>query len=77
MSFDTKRLYELLPAIYRIRDAEQGEPLRALLDIIAGQAAVLEELKKYNPGFSFPTILIGDEIIIGFQEDKVRRALGI
>ena len=24
MSFDTKRLYELLPAIYRIRDAEQG-----------------------------------------------------
>ncbi len=43
MSFDTKRLYELLPAIYRIRDAEQGEPLRALLDIIAGQAAVLEE----------------------------------
>ncbi len=43
MSFDTQRLYELLPAIYRIRDAEQGEPLRALLDIIAGQAAVLEE----------------------------------
>jgi hypothetical protein len=43
MSFDTKRLYELLPAIYRIRDAEQGEPLRALLDIIAGQAAVLED----------------------------------
>ena len=43
MSFDEKRLYELLPAIYRIRDAEQGEPLRALLAVIAEQAAVLEE----------------------------------
>ena len=29
------RLYDLLPAIYRIRDAEQGEPLRALLALIS------------------------------------------
>jgi hypothetical protein len=43
MSFDRKTLYELLPAIYRIRDAEQGEPLHALLQVIADQAAVLEE----------------------------------
>lgn len=43
MSFDEKSLYELLPAIYRIRDAEQGEPLKALLKVIAEQAAVLEE----------------------------------
>jgi hypothetical protein len=41
--FDAQRLYELLPAIYRIRDAEQGEPLRALLAVIAEQAGVLEE----------------------------------
>ena len=35
------RLYELLPVIYRMRDAEQGEPLRALLQIISrtGQSA--------------------------------------
>lgn len=43
MSFDAKSLYELLPAIYRIRDAEQGEPLKALLQVIAEQAGVLEE----------------------------------
>lgn len=43
MSFDEKSLYELLPAIYRIRDAEQGEPLKALLKVIAEQAAGLEE----------------------------------
>lgn len=43
MSIDTEQLYNLLPAIYRIRDAEQGEPLKALLSVIAEQAAVLEE----------------------------------
>lgn len=37
------RLYELLPAIYRIRDAEQGEPLKALLRVIAEQVNVLED----------------------------------
>jgi hypothetical protein len=43
MSFDAQRLYELLPAIYRIRDLEQGEPLRALLAVIADEASILEE----------------------------------
>jgi len=43
MSFDAKRIYELLPAIYRTRDAERGEPLKALLSVIADQAGVLEE----------------------------------
>jgi len=43
MSFDTETLYALLPAIYRIRDAEQGEPLKALLAVIAEQIEVGEE----------------------------------
>lgn len=37
------RLYELLPVIYRMRDAEQGEPLRALLQVIAEQANLVED----------------------------------
>lgn len=36
------RLYELLPAIYRIRDAEQGGPLQALLRVISEQVEVVE-----------------------------------
>ncbi|TCP41856.1 hypothetical protein [Rhodovulum marinum] len=36
-------LYELLPAIYRIRDAEEGGPLRALVDVLAREGAVVEE----------------------------------
>ena len=29
-----ERLYHLLPAVYRLRDAAHGEPLRALLGTI-------------------------------------------
>ena len=42
-SFDADRLYGLLPAVYRIRDHAEGGPLRALLEVAADQAAVLEE----------------------------------
>jgi len=37
------RLYDLLPAIYRQRDAEQGYPLKALLRVIAQQVNVVED----------------------------------
>jgi hypothetical protein len=43
MSFDAQALYQLLPAVYRIRDAEQGGPLQALVTVIAEQAQVMEE----------------------------------
>ena len=36
------RLYNLLPVVYRLRDAEQGEPLRALLSIINNELATVE-----------------------------------
>ena len=51
MSFDINRLYKLLPAVYRIRDQAGKDPaggedqgtLHALMTVIAGQLAVLEE----------------------------------
>jgi len=43
MSFTDKNIYELLPAFYRIRDAEKGEPLKALIEIIAREAKLTEE----------------------------------
>jgi hypothetical protein len=43
MSLDADQLYGLFPAIYRTRDAENGNPLQALLSVIAGQATLLEE----------------------------------
>lgn len=38
-----ERLYDLLPAVYRVRDAEQGEDLRALLGVIEHELRLLEK----------------------------------
>lgn len=43
MSLDERKIYDLLPVIYRIRDTEQGGPLKELISVIARQVAVLEE----------------------------------
>lgn len=38
-----ERLYQLLPAIHRLRDAEQGQQLRALLAVIEEELTALEQ----------------------------------
>jgi len=49
------------------------------VDLLSGKerTAVLEEVKKLNPRCSFPTIIIGDKVIVGFQETEIRKALGL
>ena len=49
------------------------------VDLLAGEAkkSTKEEVRRYNPGCSFPTILIGDTVIIGFNEKAIREALGL
>jgi hypothetical protein len=58
MSFNAQRLFDLLPAIYRIRDDDrvapnQTGPLKALLSVIAEQVGILEEdlLQLYDDQF--------------------------
>src|SRR5215470_8343941 len=36
------RLYDLLPVVHRLRDADRGYPLRALLQVISEQVNVVE-----------------------------------
>jgi glutaredoxin-like protein NrdH len=43
----------------------------------ADRAAILEEVRRFNPKCSFPTIIIGDKVIVGHKEDEIREALGI
>lgn len=38
---------------------------------------VLEDVAKYNPQRSFPTILIGDKVIVGDRELEILEALGL
>lgn len=49
------------------------------VDLLEGEerAAILDDVKKFNPRCSFPTIVIGDKVIIGYKEDEIRAALGL
>ena len=39
---NTERLYQNLPAIYRLRDSAEGEALRALLAVIEQELEIVE-----------------------------------
>jgi glutaredoxin-like protein NrdH len=39
------------------------------------QKAAIEEVEKYNPALSFPTVVIGEKTVIGFREEEIRGAL--
>jgi glutaredoxin len=49
------------------------------VDLLEGEerAAILDEVRKWNPNCSFPTIIIGDKVIVGHKEDEIREALGL
>jgi len=49
------------------------------VDLLEGEerAAILEDVRRLNPRCSFPTIIIGDTVIVGYQEDKIKEALGL
>ena len=72
MSRPLDRLYELLPVVHRMRDAERGYPLRALLRVINEQVNVVEEdiARLYDNWFietcdDWVAPYIGD--LIGYQ----------
>lgn len=49
------------------------------VDLLSGaeRERIMTEVRKLNPDCSFPTICIGDTIIIGFHEDKLKEALDL
>ena len=49
------------------------------VDLLEGaeRRAILEDVKKFNPKCSFPTIIIGDKVIVGFKEREIKEALGL
>jgi glutaredoxin len=59
--------------------ADHGVAICTDVDLLTGdeRKAMIEEVKKYNPACSFPTILIGERIIVGFNEQAIREALGL
>ena len=49
------------------------------MDLLDGdeRKAILEDIKKFNPRCSFPTIVIGEKVIVGYKEDEIKGALGL
>ena len=65
----TKRFLDECSVKYEFTDVDmlQGEE----------RQAILEDVRKLNPRCSFPTIIIGDKVIVGFKENEIREALGM
>lgn len=49
------------------------------VDLLEGEErqAILDDVRKFNPKCSFPTIIIGDTVIVGFKEEEIKEALGL
>jgi len=48
------------------------------VDLLTGEQRekVMEEVRKVNPECTFPTICIDDKVVVGFNEERIRKALG-
>jgi glutaredoxin-like protein NrdH len=65
----TKKLLDACAVKYEFTD----------VDLLDGEErmTILQDIKKWNPRCSFPTIIIGDRVIVGYREDEIREALGL
>ena len=47
------------------------------VDELSGQdkSEAIEELEKFNPRCTFPTIVVDGECIVGFKENQIKEAL--
>jgi glutaredoxin-like protein NrdH len=39
--------------------------------------AIIADVKKFNPRCSFPTIIIGETVVVGYKEKELKEALGM
>jgi glutaredoxin len=48
------------------------------VDLLSGKAKdrAIAEVKRHNPGLTFPTTVIGDRCIVGFDEPALLEELG-
>jgi glutaredoxin-like protein NrdH len=65
----TKKLLDECTIAYEFTD----------VDLLKGKerTAILEDVKKFNPNCSFPTIIIGEKVIVGYKEKEIKEALGL
>lgn len=49
------------------------------VDLLEGEErkAILQEVRQFNERCSFPTIIIGEKVIVGYKEKEIKEALGL
>ena len=50
------------------------------VDLLTGEdrKRVMEEMSKWNPRRNFPTVVVDEsEVVVGFNEDRLREVLGL
>ena len=47
------------------------------VDLLVGdeRQKIMDEVRKLNPECTFPTICIGERVVVGFNEERIRKAL--
>ncbi len=66
---DTKEFLSRCGVDYNCIEVDKLDPER--------RQQVLEELKQLNPACAFPTIVVGDKVIVGLQKEEIKEILGI
>jgi len=63
----TKRLLNEMGAQYEYTD----------VDLLEGEekSKAIQELKRWNPQCTFPTLVINNKCIVGYDEEKIRKAV--
>lgn len=64
---DCKALLAQLGCNYTCIDVDQLAPEQ--------RQAILAEIREINPRISFPTLVVGDKVIIGFKKEEIQESL--
>jgi glutaredoxin-like protein NrdH len=58
---------------------ERGQPYECIyVDRLTGdeRKQTIETIKKVNPNLSFPTVMVGDDVVVGFDKTELEKILG-
>jgi glutaredoxin-like protein NrdH len=66
---DTKDLLNQCGIKYDCVDVDKLDPEK--------QREVLTKVKELNPQCSFPTLVAGDKVVVGFKEAEIKQAVGV
>jgi glutaredoxin len=65
----TKRLLNEMGVEYYYND----------VDLLEGKSKekTLEEISRWNPACTFPTLVIDNKCIVGYQEEEIKKTIGL